>query len=104
VDDETRAAFDGLRRALSVEFGILAARFDAVDARFDAVDGHFEAVDRRFEAVDRRFEVLEERVETVRREMGVLVEAVRQDVRRVAEMVVANTEVISGLRARVDAL
>ena len=110
VDDETRASFDELRRALSVEFGLIAARFDAVDGRFaavdrrfDAVDGRFDAVDRRFDAVDQRFDALEQRVEAVRREMGVLIEDVRHDLRAVAEQVAANTEAIDDLRARLDA-
>jgi tetrahydromethanopterin S-methyltransferase subunit G len=89
VDDETQASFEDLRRALSVEFGLIAARFDAVD--------------RRFEAMDQRFDAVEQRVEAVRREMGVLIGDVRHEVRTVAEMVVGNTEAISELRARIGA-
>jgi archaellum component FlaC len=110
VDDETRAYFDEFRRAVSVEFGVIAARFDAVDARFDGVDARFDAVDQRFGAVDRRFDGvdqrmdrLKDRIESARRELGVLIEDVRGDVRAVAEQVVANTEAIDELRARLDA-
>jgi len=89
VDDETRAAFKELRRQLAVEFGLIAARFDVVNHHFDAIDQRFDAVERRIDAV--------------RRETGALIEDVRQDVRTLAEQVVANTEAVEGLRARLGA-
>ncbi len=45
----------------------------------------FEQVDRRFEAMDRRFVVMETKIDESRRHTGVLVEAVRDDIRQVAE-------------------
>lgn len=63
-----------------------------INQRLDGVDQHFDAVDRRFESVDRRVV-----------QLGVLVEQVRHAVQTFAEMVVANTEAIAGLRLRLDA-
>jgi phage shock protein A len=45
----------------------------------------FEQVDRRFEAMDRRFVAMETKIDETRRHTGVLVEAVRDDIRQVAE-------------------
>jgi archaellum component FlaC len=100
--------------AMDQRFDAVDQRFDAVDQRFDAVDQRFVGVDRRFDAIDLRFEGIDHRFDGVarrfveldgelRRHFGVLVEQVRQELRIVAEMVVANTEAISQLRLRLDA-
>src|SRR5207244_3317207 len=107
MDAETRVYFDDFRRELSGHFRVITARFDTIDRRFDTVDQRFDAIDQRFEgmdlrfeAIDRRFEgidqrfdgidqrfdTLDERIDAVRRELGVLVEDVRHDLRAVAEM------------------
>jgi hypothetical protein len=76
VDPETRAYLDDMR-----------------------LDMHrrFDGVDRRFDGVDRRFVELEAEL---RRHFGVLIEQIRHELQLVAEMVVANTEAISLIRAR----
>jgi tellurite resistance protein len=51
----------------------------------------------------RRLDSVEQRVEATRRELGVLIEDVRHDVRAVAQIVVAKTEAIGQLRSRLDA-
>src|SRR5262249_39162418 len=110
VDDDTRGQFEDLRRSLSVEFALIAARFDAVDRRFEVVDRRFDVVEARLEAADRRFDAVDEgleagseqfrtiaqrfdavdgRVDAVRRELGALIEDVRREVRTVAKMTVA---------------
>lgn len=96
MDAETREFFETLQRELRDLRRDVDARFDAVDQRFDAVDHRFDGVDQRFASVDQRFD-------EQRRHVGVLIEEVRHDLRAVAEMVVANTEAITDLRARVDA-
>jgi predicted nuclease with TOPRIM domain len=45
----------------------------------------FERVDRRFEMMEGRFRETDDKIEEARRHMGVLVEAVRDDVRQLAE-------------------
>lgn len=67
-----------------VEF--LAKRFTAIDQRFDAIDQRLDTMDRRFEALEGRLEALEAR--TTRIEVGL--EALRHEVRLVAEGVVTN--------------
>jgi hypothetical protein len=103
VDAETREFFETLQRELRDLRRDVDARFDAVDQRFDAVDQRFDGVDQRFDGVDQRFASIDQRFEEQRRHVGVLIEEVRHDLRAVAEMVVANTEAITDLRARVDA-
>jgi archaellum component FlaC len=91
VDPETRAYLDEMRREIN-------QRLDGVDRRLDGVDQRFDAVDQRFDGVDQRFESADRRVV----QLGVLIEQVRHEVQTVAEMVVANTEAIAGLRLRLD--
>ena len=83
MDPETRAYLDDMRLEMT-------RRFDGVDRRFDSVN-------RRFDSVDRRFVELEAEL---RRHFGVLIEQIRHELQLVAEMVVANTEAISMIRAR----
>lgn len=59
-------------------FGALERKVDAMDQRFDAMDQRFEAIDQRFESMDRKF--------------SVQFDAVRADIRLVAEGVSANNE------------
>lgn len=79
-----------------VEF--LAKKFDSIDRRFDGVDRRFEALDRRFEALEGRFEALEGRTSAV--ETGI--EALRDDLRGVAEGVLANTARIERLETTMN--
>jgi hypothetical protein len=60
----------------------------------------FVAVDHRFDVVDQRFVVMETELKSY---AGVLVEDLRHQLQAVAEMVVANSEAITDLRARLDA-
>jgi chromosome segregation ATPase len=85
-------------------------RFEAIDRRFEAVDKRFEAVDRRFEAVDRRFEAVDKRFDEAKEHTSALFERLRDDIRKVAEGVAAQTtaldtfrEEIARDRARLDA-
>ena len=78
----------------------LDQRFEVLDQRFDLMDRRLEGMDRRLEGVDRRFVELESEL---RRHFGVLTEQTRRELQTVAEMVVANTEAIAGIRMRLDA-
>jgi len=107
VDAETRAYLDDFRRELTSELGRITARFDDLDQRleeeFSGVDAQLSGIGRRGGGLDQRLDILEDRIEAVRREVGVLIQHARQDVRLVTEMVVANTEAIGALRVRLDA-
>lgn len=100
VDPETRAYLDDMRLEMNRRFDAVDQRFDAVDQRFEAVGRRFEAVGRQFDSIDRRFVELDSEL---RRHFGVLIEQARHDNQTIAEMVVANTEAIADLRARLDA-
>ncbi|MDQ3421550.1 MAG: hypothetical protein M3541_22735 [Acidobacteriota bacterium] len=102
-----------LGQSINVRFGKVDARFDAVDARFDAVDARFDAVDARVDTVSARFDAVDARVDTVsarfdavdaqfdqvKSQLRVEIEAVRGDVRLVAEGLAAQTVLLK----RIDA-
>ena len=62
----------------------------------------FDQVDQRFEAMDRRFEAMEVKIEEGHRHTGVLIEAVRDDVRQVAEGVANVDQRLDGVEQRLD--
>ena len=62
----------------------LAPLIEFIGKKFDQADQRFEAIDRRLEQVVTKDEMRSQLAET-RRHMGVLVEAVRDEVRQVAE-------------------
>ena len=62
----------------------LAPLIEFIGKKFDQVDQRFDGMDRRLDQMATKDEVLTQQAET-RRQMGVLVEAVRDDIRQVAE-------------------
>jgi len=60
-------------------------------------------VDRKFDEVDQRFGAMEAKIEETRRHMGVLVEAVRHEVRQVAEGVANVEQRLDRVEKKVDA-
>lgn len=66
--------------------------------KFGTIDRRFDAMGERFDAMDERFDALEER--TTRTEVGL--EALRDDVRAVAEGVTTNTARIDRLEASMN--
>ena len=101
MDPELRAYLDQRFSAIDQSFSAIDQRFDGIDQRFDGVDRRFDGIDQRLDGVDRRFVELDAEV---RRHFGVLIEQSRHDLQLVAEMIVANTEAITVLRVRLDAL
>lgn len=63
----------------------LRAMRASVEPRFDAVDARFDAIDARFEAVDARFDAVDALIDAVARQMLVLHEDLKSDVRLLAE-------------------
>ncbi len=72
-----------------------------IGRKFDEVDSRFEQVDRRFEQVAAKEEVRAQQEET-RRHMGVLVEAVRDDVRQLAEGLAETNQRLDRLERKVE--
>ena len=81
MDDETRAYFEELRRDLS------GLRGEVTGVRGELSDFRGE-VDRRFEALDQK---ADSRAQEIRRDFGVLTEALRRDLQTVIEGVDHNT-------------
>ena len=63
----------------------------------------FDQVDRLFEAMDRRFVAVETKIEESRRHTGVLVEAVRDDIRQVAEGLATTNQHLDRFAQKVEA-
>jgi hypothetical protein len=113
MDDETRAHFEAMHRqfddmrgrfdGVDRRFDAVDRRFDAVDQRLDAVDQRFDTVDRRFDAVDQRFDASDAKLEAYRREAGVTVEYLRDEIKLVAEVTQGNGATIERLRGEMNA-
>ena len=73
----------------------IEGRLDAVEGRLDAVEGRLETVESRLETVESRLESVEsrlERNEEATRHTQISVEALRSDIRQVAEGIVGVDE------------
>ena len=80
----------------------LAPLIEFIGKKFDQVDQRFEAIDRRLDQVATK-EELEAKLAETRRHMGVLVEAVRDDVRQVAEGVAETNQRLDRFEQKVEA-
>jgi tetrahydromethanopterin S-methyltransferase subunit G len=72
-----------------------------IGKKFDQVDQRFEGMDRRLDQMATKDEVRTQQAET-RRQMGVLVEAVRDDIRQVAEGLVGVDGRLGEVEHRLD--
>jgi hypothetical protein len=74
--------------------------------RFDGIDGQFATVDQRFDAMDQRFDHLvafvKEEGAATRRHFDIVAEAMRADVKLIAEGHGALETSVAGLDARVE--
>jgi len=61
-----------------------------------------EFIGKKFDQVDQRFEAMEAKIEEGHRHTGVLIEAVRDDVRQVAEAVANVNQRLDGVEQRLD--
>jgi len=88
--------FDGLERRIDGQ----DVRFDGLDARIDGLEGRIEQLDARVKGLDARVEGLdarvdrldqrqEQRFEETRRHFDVIAESLRDDIRMIAEGLVA---------------
>ena len=100
MDTDTIEAIESLRGNIhqfearsTLRFDALEARFDRLDARFDGLEGRIEQLDARVEGLDARVERLdqrqEQRFEETRRHFDVIAESLRDDIRMIAEGLVA---------------
>ncbi len=80
----------------------LASLVEFIGRRFDQVDRRFGEMDRRFESIDQRFEGVEAKIEESRRHTGVLFEAVRDDIRQVAEGLAATNRRLDRFERKVE--
>jgi chromosome segregation ATPase len=63
-----------------------------------------EFIGKKFDQVDQRFEAMDTKIADARRHIGVLVEAVRDDVRQVAEGVSGVTQRLDNVERRLDTM
>lgn len=79
----------------------LAPLIEFIGKKFDQVDQRFEGMDRRLDQTATKDEVRAQQAET-RGHMGVLVEAVRDDIRQVAEGLVGVEGRLGNVEHRLD--
>ena len=87
--DALDARFDGLEGRIDgqdVRFDGLERRIDGQDVRFDGLDARIEGLDARVDRLDQR---QEQRFEETRRHFDVIAESLRDDIRMIAEGLVA---------------
>jgi len=84
----------------------LTGRFDSIDQRFEQVDQRFEQVDQRFDAVDEQFALMKAFIReenlTTRRHFDIVAEAMKTEIKVIAEGHAALQDGATGLNARVD--
>ena len=80
----------------------LAPLIEFIGKKFDQVDQRFEGIERRLDQMATKDE-LEAKLAETRRHMGVLVEAVRDDVRQVAEGVAETNQRLDRFEQKVEA-
>ena len=101
MDDETRAYFEEMRRDLSGLRGeVTDLRGEVTGLRGEFSDFRGD-VDRRFEALDDK---IDSRAEEIRRDFGVLSEALRHDLQTVIEGVDNNTTKLAAHTHSMDVL
>ncbi len=100
MDTDTIEAIESLRGDIHQFEARSTLRFDALDARFDGLEGRIEQLDARVKGLDARVEGLdarvdrldqrqEQRFEETRRHFDVIAESLRDDIRMIAEGLVA---------------
>jgi len=90
---------------LESRFDILESRFDSLDSRFDSLDSRFDTLESRFDTLESRFDTLESSLAAriddakadMKRHFDIVAESTHDDVRIIAEGLVA-------LNAKVDAM
>jgi predicted nuclease with TOPRIM domain len=103
--------FETLEERMNARFARVDARFDSLEGRFDSLEGRFDSLEGRFDLLEGRFGSLEGRFEALeasvtaridasaadtRRYFDIVIESLRDDIRIIAEGLVA-------LNAKVDA-
>ena len=94
--EDIKRRFDDIAGSLRIEIGGLRTEIgdlrteiravdEKADRRFDDVDRKFDDVDRRFDDVDRKFDATDRRFDDIKRHFDVVGEALRSDIRLVAE-------------------
>ena len=101
MDTETIEVIDRLRVDIHQIESRLTARIDGVGVRFDGVDGRFDGLDARVGDLDARVAGLDERqerrFEEARRHFEVIAESLRDDIRMIADGLVALIAKVDGL-------
>ncbi len=78
MDPELRTYLEAMRTETQQQMGTLDAKMGTLDAKMEALDAKMEALDVRMEALDVR-------IEEVRREAGVMMEAIVHEIRTLPE-------------------
>jgi chromosome segregation ATPase len=84
---------DGRLQTIEARVQTLDGRVQALDGRVQTLDGRVQALDQHVQSLDERVETLDERVQTegitTRRHFDVIAESLRDDIRIIAEGLIA---------------
>jgi len=126
MDAETFDAIDSLRNEIrrlgtsvnarfdTVEsrFDTLESRFDPRDSRLDTLESRFDILESRFDSLDSRFDTLESRFDTLESSLAARIDDAKADMKRHFDIVAESThddvriiaEGLVALNAKVDAM
>jgi chromosome segregation ATPase len=111
MDQELISYLDVHFQAIAGRFQAMEGRFQAIEGRLGAMEGRFDAMEGRFGAMEGRFDAMESRmeerfkaVEESIRHTDIKVEALRGDIRLVAEGVAAVNEKLETFRVELGKL
>ena len=98
MDAETFDAIDSLRNEIRRLGTSVNARFDTVESRFDSLDSRFDTLESRFDTLESSLAArIDDAKADMKRHFDIVAESTHDDVRIIAEGLVA-------LNAKVDAM
>ncbi|PYQ75311.1 MAG: hypothetical protein DMG04_07925 [Acidobacteria bacterium] len=98
MDAETLDAIDSLRNEIRRLGTSVNARFDTVESRFDSLDSRFDTLESRFDTLESSLAArIDDAKADMKRHFDIVAESTHDDVRIIAEGLVA-------LNAKVDAM
>src|SRR5437588_12435917 len=119
MDAETFDAIHSLRNeirrlgtSVNARFDTVDSRLDTLESRFDILESRFDSLDSRFDSLDSRFDTLESRFDTLESSLAARIDDAKADMKRHFDIVAESThddvriiaEGLVALNAKVDAM
>ena len=119
MDAETFDAIDSLRNeirrlgtSVNARFDTVESRFDTLESRFDPRDSRLDTLESRFDILESRFDSLDSRFDTLESSLAARIDDAKADMKRHFDIVAESThddvriiaEGLVALNAKVDAM